>query len=172
VQRLCGGCAPCAATAYYKSTEENEMKLGFTGTQIGMTPRQADAFRQFIESKGVTEFHHGDCIGADAQAHSIARVRHIPVIVHPPSDPKKRAYVEFGALSIIACGSDPFSMYVRPEKPYIERNHDIVDETDELVATPKSVYEELRSGTWATIRYAQKLGKPVTLIMPDGTVMT
>lgn len=147
------------------------MKLGFTGTQIGMTPRQADAFRQFLESRDVSEFHHGDCIGADAQSHAIAIDRQIRVVVHPPVDPKKRAFVD-ETQTEEEWLSNTMAIIVRPEKPYLDRNHDIVDETDELVATPKSVYEELRSGTWATIRYAHRVGKPVTLIMPDGTVMT
>lgn len=47
-------------------------------------------------------------------------------------------------------------------------NRDIVAETDELIATPKGFQEERRSGTWATVRYALKARKPVTVIWPDG----
>jgi len=36
---------------------------------------------------------------------------------------------------------------------------------------PKGKVEEWRgSGTWATIRYARKVGKPVTIIYPDGEI--
>jgi hypothetical protein len=38
-----------------------------------------------------------------------------------------------------------------------------------LAACPKGP-EERRSGTWATVRYARKTGKPVVIFWPDGTV--
>ena len=43
------------------------------------------------------------------------------------------------------------------------------DETDMLVACPKGP-EEVRSGTWSTVRFARKRGKRIVIIMPDGTV--
>lgn len=36
-------------------------------------------------------------------------------------------------------------------------------------AAPKDFKEELRSGTWATIRYAVKQQKRVIIIFPDGS---
>ena len=39
-----------------------------------------------------------------------------------------------------------------------------------LIACPASADEELRSGTWATIRYARRKLKRIYLILPDGTV--
>ena len=44
---------------------------GFTGTRLGMTPDQVVSV-----SKLLTEFeavHHGDCQGADANVHTIAK---------------------------------------------------------------------------------------------------
>jgi bifunctional non-homologous end joining protein LigD len=35
---------------------------------------------------------------------------------------------------------------------------------------PAEPEEQLRSGTWSTVRFAKKQGKPVFLILPDGTV--
>jgi hypothetical protein len=55
-------------------------------------------------------------------------------------------------------------------KEYLDRNHDIVDSSDLLIAVSESTVEVLRSGTWATIRYAKKLRKPIKIIYPDGKV--
>lgn len=50
------------------------------------------------------------------------------------------------------------------EKPFIKRNHDIVDACDVLIACPETNKEVQRSGTGATIRYARKQGKKIELI--------
>lgn len=52
-----------------------------------------------------------------------------------------------------------------PSKPPLERNTDIVDMCDILIAVPiDPEVEEQRSGTWATIRYAKKMGKKIVMI--------
>jgi len=131
------------------------MKVGFTGTQSGMNDRQLaklDSMLRALSAPGsIGEFHHGDCIGADEQFHQAVndpyRTR-----IHPPEDSKKRAW----------CHSE----HILKPKPYLERNHDIVDAVDVLIATPRTNHEELRSGTWATIRYALSKGKKVIVIYP------
>jgi len=40
-----------------------------------------------------------------------------------------------------------------------------------MIATPGEVDEQLRSGTWSTVRFARKQGKPVHVILPDGRVV-
>lgn len=43
------------------------MKIGFTGTRHGMTNQQKNQFfKIIINLNDLKEFHHGDCIGADA----------------------------------------------------------------------------------------------------------
>lgn len=62
---------------------------------------------------------------------------------------------------------------IRPTTPttYETRNHAIVDACRLLIATPRATERaQPRSGTWATIRYAQRKERPVWLIWPDGTV--
>jgi hypothetical protein len=129
-------------------------KVGFTGTQIGMSPNQKNQLRlKLLElyNQGATIFHHGDCVGADAQAHDIAFGIGMWIVIHPPSNPSKRAFKR---------GDE-----TRAEADYLERNEDIVDETDYLIAAPKDhKVEERRSGTWATVRYAKRTGKPGLLL--------
>lgn len=134
-------------------------RAGFTGTQDGMTAVQKERVYQLLDSMWPIEFHHGDCIGADAEAHLIAKGLRIAVVIHPPTNERKRAFCK-GARE------------TREPLPYIQRNHSIVDETDCLIATPKAPQEVQRSGTWSTIRYARKIGRVVWVINPDGTILS
>jgi hypothetical protein len=138
------------------------MKVGFTGTQLGMTNKQKTRFEEWIGISNITEFHHGDCIGADEEAHEIVNssTRDITIIIHPPKDMSKRAFC--------GKGDEGGSILFKPEKPYLDRNHDIVRASTVLIACPKKIYEETRSGTWATIRHAKKCGVMVLIIWPDG----
>lgn len=132
-----------------------EPPVGFTGTQLGMTMEQKREFRHLIVSLNPSEFHHGDCVGADADAHRIVK-RYLPdcrIIIHPPVIESKRAFCE-GAFRIL------------PAKEYLARNRDIVDATSRLIATPKELDEQMRSGTWSTIRYARKLGIKIDILFP------
>ena len=135
------------------------MKIGFTGTQQGMTEEQRvhlanNMLIEIVTADENIEFHHGDCIGADAEAHELVRVLfpYATIVIHPPSNPSKRAY----------CRGD----LVLPTKTYLDRNHDIVNSVDYMFATPKEPEEVLRSGTWATIRYARKKNVPIEVITP------
>jgi hypothetical protein len=135
------------------------VKIGFTGTQRGMTDPQKRAFRSLIVAaldEGKSEFHHGCCIGADTDAHKIAADLKIKIIAHPPIVKTKQT------LDLLA---DEF----RPPAPYLDRNHAIVDQTEFLIATPGENNEVIRSGTWATVRYAIKQNRDVIIIFPDGS---
>ena len=131
----------------------NVMKVGFTGNRDGMTKDQITTIKRLLSIRPV-ELHHGDCIGCDAFAHTIATDLRIPVIGHPPDLPGQRMFLHYAEE--------------REKKPYLERNHDIVDETDILIACPKGAEEIVRSGTWATVRYARKVGKPILVVYPSG----
>lgn len=134
------------------------MKIGFTGTQDGMTPAQEGTFKNLIRRLSPLEFHHGDCIGADLHAHYLIRYcfPDVKIYVHPPDNSSKRAFAE------------GHSKYI--PKPYLERNKVIVNMTNILIATPKTKDEMLRSGTWSTVRYAKKVNKKVYIISPDGSI--
>ena len=133
------------------------MKTGFTGTQVGMTPEQSRTVGYVLEWLGQPplEFHHGDCVGADYEAALIARGLGWRVVGHPPDKDGKRCHFP--------------SDEEREPLPYLERNHRIVDETELLIATPKGD-EELRSGTWATMRYAAKQDRRTIVVRPNGSM--
>jgi len=126
--------------------------IGFTGTRKGMTDDQKEAFKAFLEAHKPEEFHHGDCVGADADAHKIAKKLKIKIVIHPPEDGKHRAFCKGGKI-------------LKP-KPYLERNHDIVGVCSVLIACPKQKREIRRSGTWATVRYARKMNKALSIMFP------
>ena|SRR5882724_12210557 len=133
------------------------IRIGFTGTQQGMSKEQKE-FLEYILSETAKvykygEFHHGDCTGADSEAHDIAE-KYLKCVIHPPDIMAKRAFKK--------------AEDIRKTKPYLDRNKDIVNETEQLIATPKEFEERLRSGTWSTIRYARKLKKRITIIYPNG----
>jgi hypothetical protein len=147
-------------------THDTRFSVGFTGTQRGMTPEQKKNVLYELLSNGrrPSVAHHGDCIGADADFHYIVSRRlqvGDKIVIHPPVDPSKRAFMD---RILFKC-----KVEVLVPKPYLERNHDIVDAADFMIATPGEREEQLRSGTWATIRYAKKRGVPLRIIYPDGT---
>jgi hypothetical protein len=107
-----------------------------------MTKPQVHALASLLAN--ATDLHHGGAVGADRQAAEVADTLGIPVIEHLPAGRR---------------GSD-----------YLARNRIIVDLTTELIAVPRGMTEELRSGTWATIRYAHRIRKPFTIVYPDGSL--
>lgn len=149
------------------------MRLGFTGTRRGATADQLATLARLLLELKPTEFHQGDCVGADADAVMlIAALKLDPiVVVHPPTDDRFRAFT---------MNQHPQLRFdVRQPRSYLDRDHDIVDESDRLVACPRTFAQERRSGTWATYRYAiqqmrlmqRPLGAPplrVDIIWPDG----
>jgi hypothetical protein len=138
-----------------RQEERKTMKLGFTGTRSKATNFQLEGLVSLLEQ--AEEFHHGDCVGADEAAHDLALKMNVPVVIHPPTNSKYRAFTTGWQKLMLPA-------------PYLVRNREIVRETDLLVAFPKSGEEEIRSGTWATVRYARELGKNVVIIFPDGRV--
>ncbi len=135
------------------------MNIGFTGTASGMTDAQKARVKILLQKYniGECEFHHGDCVGADAEANEIAYGIGMPVVLHPPDNPTLRAFC-----------TDAVKL-MHEEKKYLVRNHDIVDDTHLLIGTPFFYNEILRSGTWATIRYGKKKDNyAVYVVWPDG----
>lgn len=132
-------------------------KIGVTATQQGLTAAQKITGRHLME--GASELHHGDCIGGDYDLHCIGRhsAADPRIVIHPPADPKKRAWCVGDAL-------------LRPDD-YRERNTHIVELADVLLAFPAGMFEVVRSGTWMTVRIARRTHVPVVVVWPDGTAI-
>lgn len=132
--------------------------VGFTGTRQGMTEAQRSTVIKLLSSKETHMAHHGGCIGADIDFDTICRdILSIPTSVHPSNLKNQQ-------------GKWSYTNVVFPEKPPLDRNKDIVDSVDFLVACPKGYIEEIRSGTWATIRYTRKVEKPLYIVYPNGSI--
>lgn len=140
----------------------NENTIGFTGTRDGMTRAQKDVFASLLARMKPTEFHHGDCKGSDEEAHyMVCRLSPLTrIVIHPPSIDTLRAYCRVTDNPSTRC----------PALPYLVRNQNIVLNSKTLIATPKESSEQLRGGTWSTIRYAKKMAKRVIVIWKDGLV--
>lgn len=157
------------------------MILGITATRGQLTVAQADNLERWIHDPDVTEVHHGDCKGGDELAHSMALIARKPIVIHPPTVELHRAFCHrkvtwwaFGRnyekmAEIVwlfpPVNREPDFTVLEP-LPYLKRNHDIVDTCDFLLALPGTEQEIVRSGTWATIRYARKVGRPHEIVTP------
>lgn len=166
------GCLPISGETEVSQLElitDERVHHALSGDDVGWTGKQNDAVEDaFWETASYSSktqvLHHGDCIGADANAHKLAFLTGWDIVVHPPSNSYKRAFVHKSEFW------DPERCVLLPEKEYLDRNHDIVaPPVIDLIATPLEYEEKLRSGTWATVRYAKKRLIPVFLVFRDGT---
>lgn len=134
------------------------MVIGFTGTRAGMSAHQVSQLRFMLGHlrDATNEFHHGGARGADRHAADIARACGFQVYWHPCPGVAR----EHGDVHVRDVWLEVF--------PPLVRNRRIVDAVDVLVAAPLSDREELRSGTWATVRYANRAWKPVLHLSRGG----
>ena len=136
-------------------------RIGFTGSRYGLTASQQVELEDWLVNEYVgsaeLEAHHGCCVGADTDfAHQLADCfPSVRIIGHPST------LTNLTSEYAVSCCHEK-----APAKQPLDRNHDIVDACDVLLACPATMEEELRSGTWATIRYARKVGKEVVMFYP------
>nr|WP_145982991.1 hypothetical protein [Pseudonocardia sp. AL041005-10] len=143
-----------------KKTPDPDRHVGFTGTRNGMTTPQAAAVHIALvrlRETGARFFHHGDCLGADDRAATIAHDLGYIVVAHPPNNTRARAWGYYDQI--------------RPPHAYLVRNRHIVDECSWLIGCPATVRHELRSGTWSTIRLARDLRRRLTIVAPNGLLI-
>lgn len=137
----------------------NKIKIaGMTGTRNGLSKAQRSLCIDLIEEGEFTEWHHGDCIGADAETHDIAFDFNLKIIIHPPIKDDVRAHKNGTAI--------------RRATNYFARNRNIVNESEILFGFPPTEEPQSKGGTWYTINYGISQGKPVVYITPSGKVVT
>lgn len=136
--------------------------FGVTGTQNGLNTVQIANVKDVLAKLMYTGFeymHNGKCIGADHDLAILWDQIGGKVCWHPPTNAYKMTQLLFnGETSELPA-------------PYLDRNKVIVDRSRVLVACPKETTEQLRSGTWATIRHARRTNKKRIIIYPDGNVV-
>ena len=144
------------------------LHIGFTGTRHGMTVAQGatvNGLLAYLGSSGIhiairqrdaAHAHSGDCVGADAEFHALCVAHGLWTVGHPPVDQHHRAHCQYDE--------------VREPLTHFARNRAIVDESTVMFATPHEAHHQTRGGTWYTIDYANKIGKPLLLVLPDGSV--
>lgn len=139
-------------------------RVAVTGSRNApVTEAQRDELMALLDYLCPEILHHGDCLGWDAFCCQAAQERGIDTIVHPPTNAVARAFTKGNAE-------------VRPLYPYLERDKRMLVEVHAraepslLIAGPEGTREMLRSGTWATVRYARKIQLPRIIVWPNGDV--
>lgn len=139
-----------------KKTRRN-IAIAFSGSRNGMTPLQHSATERLLRKLNGRYLFHGDCVGADSAAHDIGVSLGYIIKIYPPSNPKLRAFRRGDSCA-------------KP-KPYLERNRNMIDDADILVAAPRLIDTGQRSGTLYCIRYANRKSKPVFIIELSGDLI-
>jgi len=129
-----------------------------------MTMNQRTTFVKLVSKMKIEELHQGKCQGVDESAVEIVSKLFPKAVIHDyPSNDKAIIYETIYPVK---------SRRIKHKrKPALKRNHDVVDACDLLIACPHTKKEVLRSGTWATIRYAKKVNKKMIIINPNGDVI-
>lgn len=144
------------------------MRVSCTASREGMTVTQWLSIRNWLWNTnsrvGIESFHHGCCIRGDAEF--VLAVLElgigdctVPKIIAYPSNIPSMVDEDAKAASDVVY--DPL--------PPLERNPIIVDNGDVLLAAPAGP-EELRSGTWSTIRDCRRKKKWIVIFWPDGSM--
>jgi len=140
----------------------------FTGTRKPVTDEQLDQMytimRRLKDQHGYNRIFHGCAKESDRRAHLMAVALGLDRELYPSNDEQ-----ETWASSQRSGGTT----IIYPMRPPLDRNHYMLDRAGtntRLIAVPHLSVEEIRSGTWATVRYARMLKRRITILWPDGRV--
>lgn len=135
------------------------MIVGFTGTRKGMTNSQKVdvarilmAWKETWTTDKTWVFVHGGAAGADTEAHDIAIRCGYTVEVRPTPE-NMGNWINRADVAV-----------VHPPKAPLLRNDDIVRQVEVMIAAPSEDIEQVRGGTWYTIRQARNWNKPHAIL--------
>lgn len=140
------------------------MKTGITATQ--QYPPDCRVIEQTLPLFSCDEWYSGGAFGGDTAAIRFI-AEYLPwdknILVQPNAKFNKECLDLASEIIVL----DKLALN-NPADAYRQRNMRIVTEVDRLLAFPKSSKEELRSGTWMTIRMAVKQNVPVHIYPING----
>lgn len=138
--------------------DDQPICIGFTGNRNGISESQKEGIISILNNYNHIVALHGDCVGSDTDFHNLCvanRAKNpnkvLKIHIYPPSYSGLRSFLKGDV--------------VKAEKPFLKRNLDIIQDCSILIACPKDKnQEELRSGTWSTIRQARKQNKQIYIL--------
>ena len=143
--------------------------VGYTGTRHGMSPAQLDHVIRLVTGLYKLDeltAHHGDCVGGDNEFHDVMTRFARAIVIHAPVDRANRAYCDRDQPR----GDNRHDTIVMPAKTHFARNRDIVIASSIMIAAPYEPIYQTRGGTWYTVDYARKMGKPLALVLRNQRV--
>lgn len=138
---------------------------GFTGTSAGLAILQEGRLVSymtdlFYSPESINIAVHGGCDGGDDAFHEICVKLGVPIEIFPSPKQAQKSWP----------GDNVLVHPVTPGTP-LNRNHKIVARATQMVACPWEEVEQIRSGTWATVRYTRAARKPLVMIYPNGSIV-
>lgn len=149
------------------------MILGFTGTRQGMSDAQRGVVRDWLRNSldDLNVIVHGGAEGADAEFdEAITAAFGISHYNFPELGIVCEVYPATVERFSFWRRKDQAKRFVHSPMDPLKRNRIVVNQSHKMLATPAEAEEQPRGGTWSTIRYARKIGKPIAIIRPDGVV--
>jgi hypothetical protein len=141
-----------------KEREVYGLIWGESGTREGATKLQVASVGWLWSRYDISLLHNGAYYrGVDRQLYHLAKGFQIPVILHPP---------HWDDIQVFWGIEDE----QRDAAPSLVRNKNIILESECMVAIPRGIKEELRSGTWMTVRHTRKQSKPLAIVWPNGLI--
>ena len=143
------------------------MIIGVSATRNGLTDKQKEACLSILHhinfKVGISEIHHGDCVGGDVDFAAIAHtmVNRPQIIAHPG--------IAMGEKENTLRANFPHNDTIHPTQTHFARNRTIVNASDVMFILPYSE-NKTGGGTWYTYDFAVKQKKTIIVIFPNGRI--
>ena len=136
------------------------MRVGFVGGFKDFVEEQKETFSHLIKELNPEEYHHGDLVGSEKEAHDIVRLL-LPsckIHIHPSVRDNKRAFCKGDVMHI--------------EMDYVPRDLDLLEDIQLLIVCHMLVTNKSRlmrsTGPNAMISHAKEQGIDLLIIDTKG----